>query len=83
MPLSSVFNLIVLLIGLIPLLLGVYAWRLMRNRDQDNRDDPPPPPPEPPAPLPSGPSAFCRTDRPPLHQRPVRLPSFSPRRVLR
>jgi len=71
----------VLLFGLMPFLVGVYAWHLVRRHGEDGPDDPPPPP-DPESPLPTVPPAPRRRDR-----RPVRLPRvrvrWSPQRQLR
>ncbi len=68
-----------LLFGLMPVLLGVYAWHLVRRRGEDGPDDPPPPP-DPESPLPTVPPAPRRRDRSPVHPGRVRV-RWSPRRV--
>jgi hypothetical protein len=69
-----------LVFGLMPLLLGAYAWSLVRRRDEEGPDDPPPPP-EPETPLPIIPPSLRRCDRDPI--RASRTPAWSPRRVRR
>jgi hypothetical protein len=55
---------LILLLGLMPLLIGAYAFTLTRKRDEEGPDDPPPPP-EPEAPEPILPPSLRRRDRPP------------------
>lgn len=46
------FEFVVLLIGAFPFLVGLYAIKMMRQRDDDEADDQPPPPdPSPPPPV--------------------------------
>ena len=66
------FETIVLLMGALPFLVGLYALRKIKNKDDEGADDQPPPPdPEPPRPvLPPSPrfhnieSALRAGDRP-------------------
>ncbi|MEM1128422.1 MAG: hypothetical protein AAGI71_17385 [Bacteroidota bacterium] len=49
------FEVIILLIGSLPFLVGLYALHMLRSDDHTDRDEPPPPdplPPQPQAPLP-------------------------------
>ncbi|HLA63392.1 MAG TPA: hypothetical protein VK610_03135 [Rhodothermales bacterium] len=54
------------LVGLMPLVLGLVAWRALGRRDDPHGDDPPPPPPpvEPRPVMPTEP----RRDRRPVHE---------------
>ncbi len=45
---------IVVLAGVMPFVIGLYAWKYLRDNSDDGGDDPPPPP-EPPAPEPVSP----------------------------
>jgi hypothetical protein len=56
---------IILVIGLLPLVVGVYAWTVVRKDDERGSDDPPPPP-EPERPQPIVPPSLCRSDRGPV-----------------
>jgi len=56
---------LVLLFGLMPFLVGVYAWHLVRRRGEDGPDEPPPPP-DPESPLPIVPPSPRRCDRAPI-----------------
>jgi hypothetical protein len=53
---------LIVVLGLVPMIFGVYAWTLIRNNDERGPDDPPPPPP-PETPLPIVPPTLCRRDR--------------------
>ena len=68
-----------LFFGVLPLLVGVYAWHLVRQRGEDGPEDPPPPP-EPESPLPTVPPVPRRRDRAPLPRHRDRT-HRSPRRV--
>lgn len=68
-----------LFFGVMPFLVGVYAWHFVRRRGEDGPEDPPPPP-EPESPLPTIPPAPRRCDRAPLPRRSVRV-RWSPRHV--
>jgi hypothetical protein len=70
-----------LLFGLMPFLIGVYAWHLVRRRGEDGPDDSPPPP-DPESPLPTVPPAPRRRDRAPVRPPRVRA-RWSPRRRTR
>lgn len=67
----------VLLFGLMPFLVGVYAWHLVRRRGEDGPDDPPPPP-DPESPLPTVPPCPRRNDRAAIPSARVRA-RWSPR----
>lgn len=67
------------LFGLMPLLIGVFAWSLVRRRDEGGPDDPPPPP-EPERPQPVVPPSLRRRDREPVRTSPVRARWSSRRR---
>ncbi len=69
-----------LLFGLMPFLIGVYAWHLVRRRGEDGPDEPPPPP-DPQSPLPTVPPAPRRRDRAPLRPRRIRVRWTPTRRV--
>jgi len=46
------FGVLILFFGLMPLILGVYAYSIVRRRDSEGPDDPPPPPmPQAPEPI--------------------------------
>lgn len=73
------FELVILLVGALPLVVGLYAIRMMRNSEGDDADDPPPPaPPQPPMPItPPSPYRRCtpvgpRPDHPPVPHHSVR-----------
>ncbi len=68
-----------LFFGVMPLLVGVYAWHLVRRRGEGGPEDPPPPP-EPESPRPTAPPAPRRHDRAPLARHHDRI-RRSPRRV--
>jgi hypothetical protein len=59
-------GLLVFLVGLMPFVLGLFAWRLLGRQGDSSSDDPPPPPP-PSDPEPTAPTRprRCR-DRAPL-----------------
>ncbi|RMF53660.1 MAG: hypothetical protein D6746_15345 [Bacteroidetes bacterium] len=67
------FEILVLLIGAFPFLVGLYAIRMMRESDDDDADDPPPPPdPGPPMPVaPSTPRRHRFRPSPPPVRGPV------------
>jgi hypothetical protein len=69
-----------LFFGLVPFLIGVYAWHLVRRRGEDGPDEPPPPP-DPQSPLPTVPPAPRRRDRAPLRPHRVRVRWTPTRRV--
>ncbi|QXD15098.1 hypothetical protein GQ464_017090 [Rhodocaloribacter litoris] len=56
------FEIVVLLIGAFPFLVGLYAIKMMRQSDDDDADDQPPPP-DPGPPLPVSPQTPRRHDR--------------------
>ena len=66
---TAMFEFIILLVGTVPFLVGMYAIRLMKKSNDKGSDDPPPPPdPIPPLPvLPPSPEP-CRLH----HHLPVR-----------
>jgi hypothetical protein len=60
-------GLLVLALGLMPVVLGLVAWRLL-GRDHGSRSDDPPPPPPPTDPRPVAPTRpQRRRDRAPVH----------------
>ena len=61
------FELLVLLVGAAPFLIGFYAVQIIRKNDDEGSDDQPPPPdPEPPLPvLPPDPEAKRSPTTPP------------------
>ncbi len=67
------FEIVVLLIGAFPFLVGLYAIKMMRHDDDDGDDDQPPPPdPGPPQPV---------VPRTPRRRRPPHTPLFDRRPV--
>jgi hypothetical protein len=75
------FELVILLVGVLPLVVGLYAIRMMRNSEGDDADDPPPPaPPQPPIPItPPSPRHRCtpvglHPDHPPAPRHALRSP---------
>ncbi len=84
------FETIVLLMGALPFIVGLYALRKIKNGNDEGTDDQPPPPdPEPPRPvLPPSPRlcridpSFRARDRGPLSTRchPVKRGPVSPTR---
>lgn len=63
------FEIVIMLVGALPFLVGLYAIKLIRDHGMGDSDDPPPPPdPEPPAP------SLPPTPRPRHRKRPA--PSF-------
>lgn len=82
------FEIMILLLGAMPFLVGLYAVRAIKKSDDNGSDDPPPPPdPQPPLPL-LPPSPEPRQRRRPLRRRAdrtpaaggrVRMPAWSPR----
>ena len=57
---------VVVLAGIMPFVIGLYAWKYLRDNSDDGGDDPPPPP-EPPSPEPVMPPHIRRIhDRGPL-----------------
>ncbi len=80
------FEIVVLLIGAFPFLVGLYAIKMMRHDDDDgDEDQPPPPDPGPPRPVvPTTPRRRPHPHPPPFDRRPVshrriRVPESSPR----
>ncbi len=67
------FEIVVLLIGAFPFLVGLYAIKMMRHDDDDGDDDQPPPPdPGPPRPVaPTTPRRRRHSRAPALDRRPV------------
>jgi len=73
---------LVLLMGALPFLVGLYALRRIKDSDDDGSDDQPPPPdPEPPTPvLPPSPRHYSRSstlaagDRSPRPRNSPRIP---------
>ncbi len=74
------FGALFLLFGLMPVLFGVYAWTLLRDRRSGGPDDLPPPP-EPESPRPIVPPAPRRRDRGPAPPARVRARWQARRRV--
>lgn len=82
------FEIMILLLGAMPFLVGLYAVRVMKKSNDNGSDDPPPPPePQPPLPL-LPPSPEPRSRRRPLQRRAdrmatasrhVRTPAWKPR----
>ncbi len=80
------FEIVVLLIGAFPFLVGLYAIKMMRHNDDDGEDDQPPPP-DPGPPRPTAPPTPRRRrhalspalDRHPVSRRSIRTPETSPR----
>lgn len=79
------FELIVLLVGAMPFLVGLYALRKIKRIDDEGSDDQPPPPdPDPPRPvLPPAPKlkrvhrpVLSPRDRTPIVNSRVRTPSW-------
>ena len=61
------FALVVLFLGVLPLLVGLYTIAVLKDRNEDDADDPPPPPsPKPPPPI--IPSTPKRKIQPVLHR---------------
>lgn len=82
------FEFIVLLIGAMPFLIGIYAIRMMKKSDDKGSDDPPPPPdPNPPLPvLPPSPEPkrvhrplHSRLNHGPIHHSQIRAPKWGHR----
>ena len=68
------FEFIVLIIGAMPFLVGLYAIKMMKKNDNKGSDDQPPPPdPNPPLPV-LPPSPEPRRVHRPLQSRPVHAP---------
>jgi hypothetical protein len=74
------YGALLLIFGLMPLLIGVYTWKIVRGREEDGPGDPPPPP-EPRRPRPIMPPTLRRRDRAPAPI--VRQPVSSRMRVRR
>lgn len=55
---------LILVLSVVPLAVGVYAWKAFRDSDERGPDDPPPPP-DPERPLPIIPPSERRRDRGP------------------
>jgi hypothetical protein len=64
---------LVMFVGALPLLIGIYAIKIMRDNDnRSSNDPPPPPPPEPPAPVgPASPRRRHTPERPRQERDPV------------
>lgn len=64
---------LVMFVGALPLLIGIYAIKIMRDNDnRSSNDPPPPPPPEPPAPImPSSPRRRHTPERPRAERDPL------------
>lgn len=46
------FEIVILLVGALPFIVGLYAIKIIRDSEMGDGDDPPPPPdPEPPTPI--------------------------------
>lgn len=71
---EAMFEFAVLLVGLTPFLVGLYALALIRRSDDHGSDDPPPPPdPNPPRPVlpPSPRPRLAHAPRPATDRRAV------------
>lgn len=79
-------EMIVLFVGAVPFLVGLYALKRIKKSNDEGSDDPPPPPdPEPPRPvLPPSPQhkrlrhPIGRRDRRPVVSTRTRTPSWRP-----
>lgn len=84
---EAMYELLVLMVGAAPFLVGLYALKLMRDSNDNDADDLPPPDPNPPTPvepLPPRPRrrhtpVFSPSDRTPIPHRHVPTPSRRPR----
>lgn len=82
------FEIIVLVIGAMPFLVGIYAIRMMKKSNDKGSDEPPPPPdPNPPLPiLPPSPEPkrvqrrlYSRAGRGPVQHTRILVPHWSHR----
>jgi len=61
-----ILQMMVLIVSIVPLVVGLYAWKYLRDNTDDLGDDPPPPN-EPPPPRPVVPPTFFNLrNRPPI-----------------